>query len=473
MALWIAFVWLRWCRRAKVLANDVQYMKKILLFSFLIVSLLLPAAVFAFNKPPVNVVLLENNEKLATYKIPSGNNAGGLSVSVADLGDDDVAEIVIGNGLGNEPRVRVLRTDGSEIGSFLAYDKAVGIGVHVLTCDLDADGYQEIIVAPERGGGPHIRVFSRYGKAIDNGGFFAYAPAVTTGVNLACGNLDNIPGDELVTTPGPAAGPHVKVWKWNAETSKAELWQEFFDGEQTDDRGRVAVVHQDLLTVLTQKGSAATQSTYNLASGTTRTEQHSISLPSIGANNIFFHNNELMISGATGGSLYNAITGETTNYESPFGSIAAASGDLTGDGKAELVVVPYRPLLKDYTEAKHILVDLSEQRMYAYENGLLSNTFLVSTAKSPFETPIGEHSVLAKLDYVHYKWSYGANNPNNYDLGLIPYNLRIYPHIYIHYAPWHNNFGEPMSHGCINVNLENSQWIYAWANEGIPVTVQE
>ena len=122
-------------------------------------------------------------------------------------------------------------------------------------------------------------------------------------------------------------------------------------------------------------------------------------------------------------------------------------------------------------EPKFIRVSLREQRIRAYENGKLVNTFLVSTGSWRFPTPKGEFSVLAKLPWVNYKWVYSIGNPDNYDLGSVPYNLRVMPHKYIHYAYWHNNFGRTMSHGCINVNLKNVKWIYRWADEGIPVLI--
>ncbi|MFA6100259.1 MAG: L,D-transpeptidase [Patescibacteria group bacterium] len=120
---------------------------------------------------------------------------------------------------------------------------------------------------------------------------------------------------------------------------------------------------------------------------------------------------------------------------------------------------------------KFIDVSLSEQRIRAYENGKLVNTFLISTGNRRYPTPKGEFSVLAKLPVVRYQWSYGTDHPDNYDLGNVPYNLRVMPHKYIHYAYWHNNFGRVMSHGCINVNLANIKWVYRWADEGIPVSI--
>ncbi len=41
----------------------------------------------------------------------------------------------------------------------------------------------------------------------------------------------------------------------------------------------------------------------------------------------------------------------------------------------------------------------------------------------------------------------------------------------IHGAYWHNNFGTPMSHGCVNLPLDVAEWLYRWASEGTPVTV--
>ena len=120
---------------------------------------------------------------------------------------------------------------------------------------------------------------------------------------------------------------------------------------------------------------------------------------------------------------------------------------------------------------KFINVSLREQRLRAYENGRLVNTFLVSTGRGKYPTPRGAFSVLEKRPVVNYVWSYGENHPDNYDLGNVPYNLRIMPHKYIHYAYWHYNFGHTMSHGCVNVGLQNVKWIYRWADQGIPVLI--
>jgi lipoprotein-anchoring transpeptidase ErfK/SrfK len=154
----------------------------------------------------------------------------------------------------------------------------------------------------------------------------------------------------------------------------------------------------------------------------------------------------------------------TSLTDTAFGATNAATADLDGDGTQELIVSDGKPAFSEEKDEKSIVVDLSEQRLYAYENGILENSFLVSTGIHGLETEIGHFHVLAKLPYVYY------SGPG-WDLGNVPWNLRIYEHHYIHYAYWHNNFGHPMSHGCVNVNLENIKWIYNWANVGTPVDI--
>ncbi len=41
----------------------------------------------------------------------------------------------------------------------------------------------------------------------------------------------------------------------------------------------------------------------------------------------------------------------------------------------------------------------------------------------------------------------------------------------LHYAWWHNNFGTPMSYGCVNLRLNSAKWFWDWATFGTPVVV--
>lgn len=437
---------------------------------------LAPGDASAAGTPILTVEIHETDAALfatpATFEIATGNDMGGASVAVADLGSDGTAEIIIGNGLGSEPRVTVYRADGSVIGDFLAYAADMGVGINVAACDLNGDGIREIATAPGRGGGPQVRVFSNIGEPLDNGGFFAYAEAFRGGVNLACGDLDLDGTDELVTLPAAGGGPHVRVWKMSG--TSASLDREFFTGDQSDARGLVGLVLNGTLYVASSQGIPSAIQRFRVYPNleVIHTSEQTDEDTARGVTGLFAWNGSPADTIEGSQHLVNLATNATTtvtNLVSP----RAAAGDVDGDGKEEVIVLPGKPLYHTRTDPKYIVVDLSEQRLYAYENGILGNTFLVSTAKWPFTTPAGNHSVLAKLPFVDYTWSYGPGNPNNYSLGMVPWNLRIYPHVYIHYAYWHNNFGHPMSHGCINVRLDNMKWVYDWADVGIPVDVIE
>ena len=415
-----------------------------------------------------------NSELLNSFPMSSRNEVGGNSIAIADLGKDGIPEILIGGGFGNAPIVYVLRQDGSEIGSFLAYAPNMGSGINVIACDIDGDNINEIVTAPQRSGGPHVRVFDQYGIALGNGGNFAYTENFRGGINLACGDLDNDGRAEIVTMPAADGGPHVKIW--NADNGSLQLQDEFFAFDASHHAGLVGVVHNGNLTLMSQRAAHdKTIKTFSLENLPNAIEKSTVDYDANGVSAILDINGELAISTTSNAQIIFLNQDKTFSVDAPFDSIMAAAGDLDGDGQNEIITTPYRSVFyeKNADYQRSVVIDLSDQRIFAYEYGVLAHTFLMSSARAGYTTPRGIHNVLAKPFEVHYTWSYGEDNINNYDLGLIPYNLRIFPHIYIHYAPWHNNFGIPQSHGCINVNLENIKWIYEWAQVGDQVVVQD
>lgn len=444
------------------------------LAAILSLSLLLPATTFAAKDQTIVVRILSTDGKeRSSFKVPSANQGGGVSLAVADLGTDGVPELIVGMGLGNEPRVRVLRKNGTEIGNFLAYDKGFGFGINVIACDLDGDGVREIVTAPQRGGGPQVRVFTNAGKPVGTG-FMAYDEDVKTGLNLACGDLDGDGVAELVTLPAPGGGPHIKTWKWSTNGGETlDLWKETFVGDKTDARGLVGTIDGGVLSTVTMRGASAERRSISFAGvGTAVSSATPLALPGSGASGVFVADGVVLVT-PTGAKAVARTDGTTAfSADVPLPSVTAGAGDVDRDGATEVVVAPGRLWFgaEKPDEAKSILVDISDQRLYAYETGILTNTFLVSTGRAPHKTPIGDHKITEKVPFVHYK---GGVGKEAYDLGVVQYNLRFFPHIYIHYAPWHNNFGTTMSHGCVNVNLANMKWIYGWAEKDESVTVRE
>lgn len=406
-------------------------------------------------------ISIQSTDESINFSIQNANQAGGVSLALADLGDDGVSEIIIGNGMGFEPRVRVFRQDGSEIGNFLVYAQTLGVGINVVACDVTGDGYNEIIVSPQRGGGPHIRVFDRFGNAIDQGGFFAYEATMREGVNLACGDLTGDTRAEFVTLPAAGGGPHVRVWSWN---ENAELVSNFFAYHTSDRSGVVGVVYEKKLYLAQQHTSYPILKTIVIHSQIQTLHEEQLSIDGLGVESMSVFDAQIYLSTASSSTLYN-VTAKKNSLLPSDHSVLATDGDI-------LLTSPGRLLFSPEIDTQHIEIDSSEQRLYAFENGILRNIFLISSGLYN-STPIGSHLILAKVPLVHYTWNYGEGDPRNYDLGRVSYNLRFYPHIYIHYAPWHNNFGHQMSHGCVNVGLPNMQWLYAWAQEGTTVVVKE
>lgn len=405
-----------------------------------------------------------------SFDLPVQDDVGGLSLSAADLGLDGIPELIVGNGLGLEPRVRVLRQDGSQIGSFLVYAPTLGVGVNVIACDLNADGYNEIVTAPQRGGGPHVRIFDHEGNAIDHGGFFAYDGGFRGGVNLACGDLTGDAYAELVTLPAPGGGPHVRVWSFAHES--IQLLEEFFPFDQTERSGLTGTVADGTLFAVQQFTQTPVVKRIVIHNEITVLDEQPVASITQGVHSIVVHNHELYLSSLKENILYNVTQKTETQLETSNGSLAIISQDLDADGDDELIYTAGRPGWRENETGKQMMVDISEQRLYASQDGILENSFFISSGLGN-ATPLGKHQILAKIPFVHYAWYYGENNPNNYDLGWVPYNLKFYPHIYIHYAPWHNNFGHKMSHGCVNVSLEDMQWLYEWAEEGMTVMISE
>jgi lipoprotein-anchoring transpeptidase ErfK/SrfK len=117
------------------------------------------------------------------------------------------------------------------------------------------------------------------------------------------------------------------------------------------------------------------------------------------------------------------------------------------------------------TTGKQIIVDLSDSRIYAYENGALVNNVLASTGLPATPTVKGNFTVQRKYT------SQTMSGPGYYLPG-VQWIMYFYAGYAVHGTYWHNNFGQPMSHGCVNLPNDAAYWFYQWAPVGTPVLVQ-
>ena len=113
---------------------------------------------------------------------------------------------------------------------------------------------------------------------------------------------------------------------------------------------------------------------------------------------------------------------------------------------------------------KWIDVDLSEQRVYAYEGNTVVNSFLVSTGTWRTPTVTGKFRI-----YVKYRFA--DMRGTGYYLQDVPYVMYFFKGYGLHGTYWHNNFGTPMSHGCVNLRTNEAGWLFNWAPTGTIVNV--
>ncbi len=116
------------------------------------------------------------------------------------------------------------------------------------------------------------------------------------------------------------------------------------------------------------------------------------------------------------------------------------------------------------SSGKSILVSTGDQRIYAYENGQMVWTQIVSTGLPATPTVTGDYNIYVK--YVADDMS-----GDDYFLPQVPYTMYYFQGYAIHGTYWHNKFGRPMSHGCVNLPVEQAQWIFNWAEVGTLVRV--
>jgi len=123
-------------------------------------------------------------------------------------------------------------------------------------------------------------------------------------------------------------------------------------------------------------------------------------------------------------------------------------------------------------EDKKIIVDLETQVLTAYEKDKIVFMSRISSGvrlkEGGFATPRGHYRTTRKRPCRHM-----ANPPNDYgggfDLPGVPWVSYFTSNgIAFHGAYWHNNFGVPHSHGCINMTPQAANWVYRWTTPTVP-----
>jgi len=114
---------------------------------------------------------------------------------------------------------------------------------------------------------------------------------------------------------------------------------------------------------------------------------------------------------------------------------------------------------------RELLVDLSSQMAYAYQDGVLQHSALVSTGLPATPTVQGEYA-------IYHKTPAQTMSGPGYRLPNVQWVMYFYQGYGFHGTYWHDNFGQAMSRGCVNMTNADALWFYNFASIGTNVYVQ-
>ncbi|HEY46712.1 MAG TPA: L,D-transpeptidase [Anaerolineae bacterium] len=135
------------------------------------------------------------------------------------------------------------------------------------------------------------------------------------------------------------------------------------------------------------------------------------------------------------------------------------------------VVNPDPTVPEGVEDNRWISIDLYEQTLMVYEDGQLVYATLVSSGLKGWWTQPGVFQVYTKLDGDRMMGAFEVDRSDYYYLEDVPWTLYYDKARALHGAYWHNGFGYPRSHGCVNLSLIDAHWLFNWAEEGTWVYV--
>ena len=146
----------------------------------------------------------------------------------------------------------------------------------------------------------------------------------------------------------------------------------------------------------------------------------------------------------------------------------ASPGLVLAAGQAELdrpmPLARPTPVLVAEALSRTIEVDLSEQRLTAWEGSTPVRILVVSTGDYEHPTIRGQFKIKQKYEKIDLIG-------RDYYYHDVPYVMMFSRPFYIHAAPWRGKFGVPQSRGCVTLSTGDAEWLYDWAPLGTAVVI--
>lgn len=130
-----------------------------------------------------------------------------------------------------------------------------------------------------------------------------------------------------------------------------------------------------------------------------------------------------------------------------------------------IVTQPFYVPTPTITQGRQIIISVSASRIYAFEDGQLVHSVLVSTGRAHTPTITGDFAIYRRVR------TQTMSGPG-YSIPNVEWVLYYHQAYAIHGAYWHSNWGTPMSAGCVNLPNEEARWFWENFGEiGTPVRV--
>ena len=111
-------------------------------------------------------------------------------------------------------------------------------------------------------------------------------------------------------------------------------------------------------------------------------------------------------------------------------------------------------------------VNLYDQTLGVYEDGQLVFATLIATGADPYYTQPGLFQIYEKKDTETMTGAFSADRSDYYQLEDVPWTMYFDQRRALHGAYWRAMFGYEQTHGCVNLSIGDSHWLYNWAQLG-------